>query len=80
MRIQFATIGNAAGKPFEFDKLPEAQKAEMSLALKEGYAALPAPNGPIYLVMRLYWPKRPPPSILPPGEGTWKPPAVLVAQ
>jgi len=41
---------------------------------------LPAPNGPIYLVMRLYWPKRPPPSILPPGEGTWKPPAVLVAQ
>jgi len=80
MRIQFATIGIAAGKPFEFDKLPEAQKAEMSLALKEGYAALPAPNGPIYLVMRLYWPKRPPPSILPPGEGTWKPPAVLVAQ
>jgi hypothetical protein len=37
---------------------------------------LPAPNGPIYLVMRLYWPKTEPPSILPPGEGTWKPPAV----
>ena len=37
---------------------------------------LPAPNGPIYLVMRLYWPKTTPPSILPPGEGTWKPPAV----
>jgi hypothetical protein len=37
---------------------------------------LPAPNGPIYLVMRLYWPKAEPPSILPPGEGTWKPPAV----
>jgi hypothetical protein len=35
---------------------------------------LPAPNGPIYLVMRLYWPKETPPSILPPGEGTWKPP------
>ena len=29
---------------------------------------LPAPNGPIYLVMRLYWPKTEPPSILPPGE------------
>ncbi len=28
---------------------------------------LPAPNGPIYLVMRLYWPKENPPSILPPG-------------
>jgi hypothetical protein len=37
---------------------------------------LPAPNGPIYLVMRLYWPKTEAPSILPPGEGTWQPPAV----
>ena len=40
---------------------------------------LPAPDGPIYLVMRLYWPKTTPPSILPPGEGTWKPPAVETA-
>jgi len=39
---------------------------------------LPAPDGPIYLVMRLYWPKTDPPSILPPGEGTWQPPAVKV--
>ncbi|MBC8108214.1 MAG: DUF1254 domain-containing protein [Anaerolineae bacterium] len=38
---------------------------------------LPAPDGPIYLVMRLYWPKDTPPSILPPGDGTWKPPAVV---
>ena len=37
---------------------------------------LPAPNDLIYLVMRLYWPKTTPPSILPPGEGTWKPPGV----
>jgi hypothetical protein len=37
---------------------------------------LPAPDGPIYLVMRLYWPKTEPPSILPPGEGLWQPPAV----
>ena len=37
---------------------------------------LPAPNGPIYLVMRLYWPKTTPPSILPAGEGTWQPPGV----
>jgi hypothetical protein len=41
---------------------------------------LPAPDGPIYLVMRLYWPKETPPSILPPGSGTWQPPAVQVAQ
>ena len=37
---------------------------------------LPAPDGPIYLMMRLYWPKTEPPSILPVGEGTWQPPAV----
>lgn len=37
---------------------------------------LPAPKGPIYIVMRLYWPKATPPSILPPGEGTWRPPAI----
>ena len=40
---------------------------------------LPAPNGPIYLVMRLYWPKETPPSILPAGEGTWKPPAIVAS-
>jgi hypothetical protein len=40
---------------------------------------LPAPNGPIYLVMRLYWPKTEAPSILPAGEGTWKPPAIVAA-
>ncbi len=40
---------------------------------------LPAPDGPIYLVMRLYWPKETPPSILPAGHGTWKPPAVKEA-
>lgn len=40
---------------------------------------LPAPDGPIYLVMRLYWPKLEPPSILPPGEGTWKPPGIRLA-
>jgi hypothetical protein len=40
---------------------------------------LPAPDGPIYMVMRLYWPKEKPPSILPPGDGTWKPPGVVIA-
>jgi hypothetical protein len=40
---------------------------------------LPAPNGPIYLVMRLYWPKETPPSILPAGHGTWQPPALVKA-
>lgn len=37
---------------------------------------LPAPNDKIYLVMRLYWPKPTPPSILPAGQGTWQPPGV----
>ncbi len=35
---------------------------------------LPAPDGPIYLVMRLYWPKQ---EAL---DGKWKPPAVRVAK
>jgi hypothetical protein len=37
---------------------------------------LPAPNGPMLLGMRLYWPKAEPPSILPIGNGTWQPPSV----
>jgi hypothetical protein len=37
---------------------------------------LPAPDDKIYLVMRLYWPKPTPPSILPAGQGTWQPPGV----
>ncbi|MBY5415884.1 DUF1254 domain-containing protein (plasmid) [Rhizobium leguminosarum] len=41
---------------------------------------LPAPNGTIYLVMRLYWPKTEAPSILPAGEGTWQPPGIHVAK
>ncbi|MGO9430137.1 DUF1254 domain-containing protein [Rhodoblastus sp.] len=39
---------------------------------------LPAPAGPVYLVMRLYWPKKNPPSILPAGRGDWKPPGVVL--
>jgi hypothetical protein len=41
---------------------------------------LPAPNGPIYMVMRLYWPKTEPPSVLPPGDGTWQPPSIVAAK
>jgi hypothetical protein len=41
---------------------------------------LPAPDGPIYLVMRLYWPKETPPSVLPAGEGTWKPAGIVVSK
>jgi hypothetical protein len=39
---------------------------------------LPAPKGKFVLMLRLYWPKEKPPSIV---DGTWKPPAVkLVAR
>jgi hypothetical protein len=41
---------------------------------------LPAPNDLVYVVMRLYYPKTEPPSILPPGEGTWKPPGIVKAK
>jgi hypothetical protein len=41
---------------------------------------LPAPDDTVYLVMRLYWPKTAPPSILPAGNGSWQPPALVVAK
>ncbi len=41
---------------------------------------LPAPNGPIYLVMRLYWPKTEAPSVLPAGSGSWSPPGIVQAK
>ena len=41
---------------------------------------LPAPDAPFYMLLRLYWPKETPPSILPPGAGTWNPPGIVVAQ
>jgi hypothetical protein len=47
------------------------QKDSPGKALESNW--LPAPNDTVYLVMRLYYPKETPPSILPPGEGTWKP-------
>lgn len=37
---------------------------------------LPAPDGPIFLVMRLYWPETEGLSVLPLGKGTWQPPKV----
>jgi hypothetical protein len=40
---------------------------------------LPVPDGPFYKVMRLYWPKHFPPSIVPAGSGTWNPPVIQVA-
>jgi hypothetical protein len=41
---------------------------------------LPGPDGEIYLVLRLYWPKTQPPSVLPPGSGSWQPPALELQQ
>ena len=40
---------------------------------------LPAPDGEVYLAMRLYWPRTEPPSILPIGKGTWQPPGIVQA-
>ncbi|MCJ8169550.1 DUF1254 domain-containing protein [Atopomonas sediminilitoris] len=37
---------------------------------------LPAPNGPIFLVMRIYWPQEQSPSVLPLGQGDWQPPKI----
>ncbi len=54
------------------------QKASPGKAKEANW--LPAPDGTAFMVMRLYWPKDTPPSILPPGEGTWKPPAIVASK
>jgi hypothetical protein len=33
---------------------------------------LPAPDGPMFIAMRLYWPRTEPPSVFPLGKGSWK--------
>ena len=38
---------------------------------------LPAPDGPMFIVMRLYWPKTEPPSVYPLDKGSWKPPGLV---
>jgi len=40
---------------------------------------LPAPDGPIYMLLRMYVPTEAAPSILPVGAGTWRPPGVALA-
>jgi hypothetical protein len=41
---------------------------------------LPAPSGDFLLTMRMYWPRGTPPSILPPGQGSWAPPPVVMVK
>jgi len=43
---------------------------------------LPAPDGPVYLALRLYWPSpaTEASSVLPPGKGSWKPPGIVVSK
>jgi hypothetical protein len=42
---------------------------------------LPAPDGSIYLALRMYWPRAAgeESSVLPPGKGTWGPPGIVLA-
>jgi hypothetical protein len=51
------------------------QKDDPGEAVRSNW--LPAPNGPIYLVMRLYGPKTEAPALLPIGRGAWQPPGVV---
>lgn len=51
------------------------QKDDPGEALRANW--LPAPDGPIYMVMRLYWPRTEAPSLLPIGRGAWQPPAIV---
>jgi len=38
---------------------------------------LPAPDGPMFVVMRMYWPDTDEPSVYPLGKGSWSPPGIF---
>jgi hypothetical protein len=48
--------------------------------LAEDFRRRRPPNCLIFMAMRPYWPKETPPSILPPGEGTWQPPGIIASK
>jgi hypothetical protein len=73
---RMARLGIIPGQPFDFGQLdPQAQQAlqnENPGPDKESNW-LPAPTGKFILMLRLYWPKETPPSII---DGSWKIPGV----
>ena len=74
-------LADAAGHEEERRRLADDLHPERLARQGQGESNwLPAPNGPIYMVMRLYWPKTEAPSILPAGEGTWKPPGIVMVK
>jgi hypothetical protein len=54
------------------------QKDSPGAALESNW--LPAPDGRMFITLRMYAPTQAPPSILPPGQGTWNPPPIVVAE
>lgn len=76
-------VTNAINRyPINSSRLPELQKNDdgsLTLDIRKDASGLdkesdwlPEPGGPIYIVLCLLSPKEMPPSILPPGAGTWK--------
>lgn len=50
------------------------QRQRNAVGDRERGNRLPAPNGPIYIVLRIYWPKE---SVL---NGSWEPPGIQAAK
>jgi hypothetical protein len=60
--------------------LPELKKnrdGSLTVYIQKDSNWLPAPAGPMFVVMRMYWPKTEKPSVYPLGKGAWKPPAMV---
>jgi hypothetical protein len=68
-----ATLIKASGGHFDYAGTRRELASRDELTISGIYVA----DGPVYLVMRLYWPKTGAPSILPPGKGTWAPPGIV---
>ena len=68
-------LGTRDKPPAEAGGALELFVQNLSPGLDNAAHWLPAPKGGFMLTLRLYAPKTAPPSALPPGPGTWLPPA-----
>jgi hypothetical protein len=70
------SLGTRDRLPLDGDGSLSLQLQYLSPGLDNAARWLPAPKGEFMLTLRLYAPKATPPSVLPPGRGSWTPPPV----
>jgi hypothetical protein len=69
-------LGTRDKPPVDTDGALELFVQNLSPGLDNAPRWLPTPKGGFGLTLRLYTPKSTPPSAMPPGQGSWVPPAL----